>query len=94
MKAGSSALTARFFAIKFIHLVEGRDDFDHKDHRVKSLVEAEKREGNTRQKLPINPELLRWGKCNIAEFDGARYKAAELWDAAITGFHFALSIGE
>ena len=62
MKRGSSALTTRFCAIKFIHLVEGRGDFDHKDHRIKSPIEAVQRKGNTRQKLPVNPELLRWGK--------------------------------
>ena len=52
MKIGGSALTARFDAVKFLHLVEGKGDFDMKAHRVRALLEATRRKGETNQNSP------------------------------------------
>ena len=96
MKIGSSALTTRFCALKFVHLVEGRGDFENKDHRVKALIESVKRKGSVNQKSPVNPELLRWGEKNISWTSGDQKQVdtPEVWTAIITGFHFALRISE
>ena len=94
MKAWSSALTTRFSAVKFAHLVEGRGDFEHKDHRVHALIDDVGRKGSTRQKLPVNPELSRWGKNSNPQVEGANWKAEELRAAIITGRHLAFRIGK
>ena len=61
MKIGWSALTTRFCAIKFIHLVDGMGDFEHKTHRAKALIDAVSRKTARVRKAPSNPESLRWG---------------------------------
>ena len=94
MKLGGSALTTRFCAIKSIHLVEGKGDFEHRDHRIHTLINAVKLKSEVHQKLPVNPEMLRWGKSRMADVDGAKWKVTELWAALMVGFHFALRIGE
>lgn len=46
VKIGGSGLGTRFSAIKFIHAVEGRGDFEKKTHRIFSLIDAVKRKGD------------------------------------------------
>ena len=94
MKLGGSALTTRFFAIKFIHLVDGEGDFEHRDHRIHTLINSVKLKSEAHQKLPVNPEMLRWGKARVNDVGGAKWKETELWAALMVGFHFALRIGE
>ena len=83
-----------FCAIKFTHLVEGRGDFDHKDRRIQALIDAVKRKGNTRHKVPAGPDLQRWGKRKMTSLGGAKWEAVELWVAILDGFHFSLRISE
>ena len=61
MKLGGSALTTRFCAIKFTHLVEGKEDFENKDHRIHALIEAVKRKGG-------KPDVTR--KSRVVEMGG------------------------
>ena len=93
MKLGGSALSSRFSAIKFLHLVEGRGDFEGKTYRIHALINAVKRKNETKQQ-PVNPEMLRWGKARMSSLEGAKWKAVELWSAILMGFHFALRISE
>ena len=94
IKIAGSGLSSRFCAIKFLHLVEGRGDFEGKTHRIHALINAVKRKGETKQQLPASPEILRWGEARMANYEGERWKATELRAAIIAGFHFALRISE
>ena len=87
-------MSARFSAIKFLHAIEGKGDFESKTYRSHALIEASKRKNETKQQLPVNPELLRWGKARMPNYDEANWKAKESWAAIVIGFMFALRIIE
>ena len=90
VKNGSSVLATRFCSIRFLHLIEGKGDFDRKAFRIRALIKAVKRKKGVQQKLPVNPEFLRGG---ISMLNLNRKSDSELWAAAMCGFHFALIIG-
>ena len=94
MKIGASGLATRSSAIKSIHVVEGRGGFANKTQRIHSLSNAIKKKGETKQHLPANPALMRWGKARMSTYEGSKWKAVELWDAMLVGLHFALRISE
>ena len=94
VKIGGSGLTTRFGAIQFLHSMEGKAEFDHKTHRIHSLIAAVMGKGDTKQQLPVNPDLLRWGADRMSSYEGAMWKAREVWAAILVGFHFALRISE
>ena len=94
MKLGGSALSKRFCAIEFLHLVERRGDFEAKTQRIHDITIASKRQDDKKQQLPVNPEMIRWGKARMSNLDGSKWKAVELMAAIFVGFHFALRISE
>ena len=49
----SSTLAQRFYAIRFIHVVEGHDDISSRAHRAKALPNAIKLRGSRCKKVPI-----------------------------------------
>ena len=69
-------------------------DFEHRDHRIHTLNNAVKLKGEVQQKLPVNPEMLRWGETRMNDIDGDKWRVAELWAAIMVEFHCALRIGE
>ena len=49
MKYGGETLAKRFSSIMFLHLVEGRGDFDGKSFRIHALINSvKKKKGLTR----------------------------------------------
>ena len=91
MKNGGGTLAARFSAIRFLHLIEGKGDFEGKAFRVRALIEAVQRRKGVNRRLPINPEMLSRGKrdLNLDTPTGSEIRAT-----LMLGFHFALRIGE
>ena len=67
VKNGGGTLGTRFGAIRFLHLLEGKGDFDGKAFRIRALINAVKRKKCVNQRLPLNPEMLeRWkSKLNL-----------------------------
>ena len=91
MKNGRDTLAKRFSAIRFLHLIAGRGDFDDKSFRIRALINGVKKKKGAGQMLPINPEMLRKAK---AKLNLMTPTGSELWASLMLGFHFALRIGE
>ena len=91
MKNGGGTPRARFSAIRFLHLLEGRGDFEGKSFRIRELISAVKRKKGTNQRLPLNPEMLGRGKSKL---DFGTPAGSEMCAVLMFGFHFAMRIGE
>ena len=59
--------------------------------RTRTIIEEVKRKRDVNQRFPINPEMLGKGE---AQLNMSTPTGGELWGAMMTGFHFALRIGE
>ena len=84
-------LATRFCSNRFLHLIEGKGDFDGKAFRARALIEAVKRKKGAPRKLPVSPEFLTEGSLRL---NSNKQSDAEFWAAVMCGFHFALRIGE
>ena len=78
MKNGGGTLAVGFSAIKFLHLLEGRGDFEGRSFRIRALIEAAKRKRGVNHRLPINPEMLikEKARLNLKESNGSELRAA------------------
>ena len=90
-KNGGGTIATRFSAIRYLHLIEGKGDFEGKAFRARALIEAAKRRKGANRRLPINPEMLSRGKqkLNLDTPTGS-----EIWATLMLGFHSALRIEE
>ena len=57
MENGRSVLSTRFSSVRFLHLLEGEEDFDGKASRVRTLTDAVKSKKGAHQKMPSGPEF-------------------------------------
>ena len=91
-----SALTKRFYAIRYIHIAEGYDDFASRAHRIRGVLKAIKLRGKKCKKIPFNTDLLRWLKTNIPVHDtvSENISVLQCWAGLLLGFFFCLRISE
>ena len=85
-----SALTRRFYAVRYIHIADGYDDFSLRAHRIRGILKAIKLRGETCKEIPFNTDLSRWQKRNIpVELSPAdTYRVSQLWTGLLMGFSF------
>ena len=91
IRNGCGASSTRFSAIGYLHLLQGKGDFEGESFRISALVNAAKRKRGVDQRLPTNPEMLEKGKSMLNMKTASR---SELWAVLMMGFHFAMGIGK
>ena len=91
-----STLTKRFYAIRYIHISEGCDDFSLRAHRIRGMLKAIKIKCKTCKKIPFNTDLLRWLRMRIP-FElplSDSYRSSQLWEGLLMGFSSAFGSPE
>ena len=54
-----SALTKRFYAVRYIHIADGYGYFSLRAHRIRGILKCIKLRGETCEEIPLNTALLR-----------------------------------
>ena len=91
----ASTLAKRFYAIRFLHVVEGYDDISLRAHRVKALLKAVKLRGNRCKKVPFNTDLLRWIYRELNLSKAVKdVNLMRLWAGILCAFFYCLRISE
>ena len=91
-----SALSKGFYAIRYIHIVDGLRDLTVRAHRIRCLVKSVKLRGKTCKKVPFDMDLLRWvrSKFELDRSLRAPYNVIQLWSRPLVAFFFCLRISE
>ena len=91
-----SALTKGFYAIRYVHIVEGLEDIAIRAHRVRCIIKAVKLRSKTCKKLPMTTEMIIWIGHQLEVFDDAnkQFKTHQLWCGIVIAFFFCLRISE
>ena len=60
-----SALAKSFYAIRYIHIVDGLEDISLRAHRVRCLIKSVTLRSKTYKKVPPNTDFIRWVRCHL-----------------------------
>ena len=91
-RVGGSDLETQFCDIKFLHLVAGKCDFEHKTHIEQALIDAVSRKTAKKKRYLSTPNCL-VGEKGADDVEWDKLEVAALRCAFLTGFHFCIKDG-
>ena len=91
-----SVLTKGFYAIRYIHIVEGYDDLTLMSHRIRCLIKAVKHRGGACKKLPFTTDMIRRVRKQflVDMPEEAPRRLAQVWCGLLIAFFYCLRISE